>query len=185
MCDISLDSDIKKNHIVYISRLEKKHKNSFLVIKAWGVIAKKYPSWELHILGDGSLKPKMEKFSIENTINNVFFHGFVNNVSEYLKEGKISVLSSNCEGLGMGILESISYKNAIVSTKSDGGITDLVSHEFNGLLVPKDDYESFSRAVEKLINNDNLIKEYAENGFSLLDDFSESKIIEKWVKILN
>lgn len=177
------DNFSKKNQVVYVSRLESKHKNSFLVIKAWNLITKNHPDWELHILGDGSLKQKMVEFSIKNDINNIYFHGFVYNVSSFLKSTKISVLSSNCEGLGMGVVESISYKNAIVSTKSDGGISDLVLHQFSGLLVPKNDYKLFAKAIELLINDEKLRSTYANNGISLLDGFSDEEIIKKWLNV--
>jgi glycosyltransferase involved in cell wall biosynthesis len=84
----------------------------------------------------------------------------------------------------MGVVESISYKNAIVSTKSDGGISDLVLHQFSGLLVPKNDYKLFAKAIELLINDEKLRSTYANNGISLLDAFSNEEIIKKWFNVL-
>lgn len=178
--NIVYDGKSKKNHIVYLSRLEKKHKNSFLVIKAWNLIAHKYPDWELHILGDGSLNDPMKNFAKQNKLTNVFFHGMVTEISKFLSISKISILSSNCEGLGMGIVESICYKNAIVSTLSNGGIIDLVKHEVSGLLVPRNDHKAFAQSIEKLMNNEELRIKYANASYEILNNFSDELIVNQW-----
>ncbi|WP_300100096.1 glycosyltransferase [Flavobacterium sp.] len=180
--EIVLDEVNKKNHIVYLSRLEKKHKNSSLVIKAWSLIAHKYPEWELHILGDGSIKNQMESFANKKNLKNVFFHGMVMGISEYLSESKISILSSNCEGLGMGIVESICHKNAIVSTLSNGGIVDLIKHKVSGLLVPRNDYRAFAKSIEMLMNDEKLRIKYVNASYEVLNNFSDESIVSEWKK---
>lgn len=177
---IVFDGANKKKQIVYLSRLEKKHKNSYLVIKAWNLIAHKYPEWELHILGDGSIKNKMEHFANKKNLKNVFFHGMVTEISEYLSKSKISILSSNCEGLGMGIVESICYKNAIVTTLSNGGIVDLVQHKVSGLLVPRNDYQALAHSVEILMNDEQLRIKYANTSYEILNNFSNDLIVNQW-----
>ena len=82
----------------------------------------------------------------------------------------------------MGILESICYKNAVVCTKSDGGITDLVKHEKSGLIVDRNDHEAFARSMEKLMNDDQLRTEYANESYKIASNFSDEEIIEEWRK---
>ena len=180
--DITTDVNQKSNNIVYLSRLENKHKNSFLVVKAWNEIAHKYPNWQLDILGDGGISDKMKSYVVEKNITNVVFHGMITEIAPYLSKSKIAILTSNCEGLGMGILESICYKNAVVCTKSDGGITDLVKHEKSGLIVDRNDHEAFARSMEKLMNDDQLRTEYANESYKIASNFSDDKIIEQWRK---
>lgn len=180
--DITTDVNQKSNNIVYLSRLENKHKNSFLVVKAWNEIAHKYPNWQLDILGDGAISDKMKSYVDEKNITNVVFHGMITEIAPYLSKSKIAILTSNCEGLGMGILESICYKNAVVCTKSDGGITDLVKHEKSGLIVDRNDHEAFARSMEKLMNDDQLRTEYANESYKIASNFSDDKIIEQWRK---
>jgi glycosyltransferase involved in cell wall biosynthesis len=177
---ISTDINNKKNTIVYLSRLEDKHKNSFLTVKAWNEIAHNYPDWELHILGDGAISDKMKHFVSKKKIANTVFHGLVNDIAPHLSSSKISILSSNCEGLGMGIVESICYRNAIVSTESNGGIVDLVQNEISGLLVPRNDYKAFASSMEKLMLNDDLRISYAKESYKVLQAFTNDKIIEQW-----
>ncbi|WP_413997725.1 glycosyltransferase [Flavobacterium sp. W1B] len=175
----------KNNTIVYLSRLEEKHKNSFLAIKAWNEIAHKYPNWELHILGDGSISEKMKGYVADNKLTNVVFYGMVKDVASHLSKSKISILTSNCEGLGMGVLESICYKNAIVSTLSNGGIIDLVEDQISGLLVPRNDYKAFAQSMEKIMNNEQLRIKYVNESYKILSKFSDDGIISEWKKRFN
>ncbi|AZI19604.1 glycosyltransferase [Chryseobacterium taklimakanense] len=100
----------KEKLITLVSRLENKHKNAFLAVKAWALIAHKFPEWKLVILGDGSLRQKMENFCKEQNINNVDFPGFVSNVDEILAKSAVSLNVSNCEGFPMGVAEAIVQK---------------------------------------------------------------------------
>lgn len=177
---ISCDVAAKKNRIVYLSRLEDKHKNSFLVVKSWNEIAHKYPDWELHILGDGAIGNKMKSFVAKQEIKNVVFHGMVTDIASHLSLSKISILSSNCEGLGMGIVESICYSNAIVSTRSHGGVSDLVQNEISGLLVDRNDYKAFSKSIERLMIDDALRLKYTSESYKILQNFSDEKIVQQW-----
>ena len=180
--NINTDINQKSNNIVYLSRLENKHKNSFLVVKAWNEIAHKYPNWQLDILGDGAISDKMKNYVDENKITNVVFHGMITEIAPHLSKSKISILTSNCEGLGMGILESICYKNAVVCTKSDGGITDLVKHKKSGLIVARNDHKGFAKSMEKLMNDEQLRTEYANESYKIASNFSDEEIIEEWRK---
>ncbi|NRT15572.1 glycosyltransferase involved in cell wall biosynthesis [Flavobacterium sp. 28A] len=182
---ISCDVAAKKKKIVYLSRLEDKHKNSFLIVKSWNEIAYKYPDWELHILGDGSISDKMKDYVIKKKINNVVFHGMVTDIATHLSSSKISILSSNCEGLPTSIVESICYRNAIISTMSNGGIIDLVENEISGLLVPRNDHKAFGRSMERLMTNDALRNQYIEESYKVLQKFTNEKIVLQWKERFN
>ena len=175
-CDVNL----KDNVIVYLSRLEDKHKNSFMTVKAWKQIAHKYPNWELHILGDGAIGDKMKSYAAKNNIKNIVFKGMVTDIGTHLSASKISILSSNCEGLGMGLVESICYRNAIVTTASHGGVADLVQNGVSGLVVPRNDHKAFAESMEKLMRNDSLRLQYVEESHKVLEKFTDDKIVQEW-----
>lgn len=173
----------KKNGVVYVSRLERKHKNSFLAIEAWQKIAKQYPDWTFHILGDGSLRGQMEKFAQDRGIKNVVFHGMVNNVADYLLQSKIAINTSNTEGFGQALAEAISMGNAPVSVASDGGVIDLVGNKC-GLISPKKDANELAQNISLLIDNDELRDKISQKAMNNLRSFSDEIIIDKWKKIL-
>lgn len=174
----------KQKLISFVSRLESKHKNAFLAIKAWSLIAKKYPDWKLMILGDGSLKHEMEGYCKDHRMENVEFPGFVNNVRDILQKSAISLNVSNCEGFPMGVAEAIAAKNALVVTDSDGGARDMIIHKQTGLVAAKNDAAGLAGHIEQLIMDENLRNQLAENAFRNLQKLAERDTFTMWIKEL-
>jgi len=180
-----VDLTTKENKIIFVSRLERKHKNAFLSIKAWQLIHEKYPDWEFQVLGDGRLFKEIKTFKKDNNITNLQLFGQVNNVNAYLEKSSISVLTSDCEGFGMGIFESIANKNAIVSTESDGGVKDLITDGFNGFIVPRNDIKQLSDKIEQLINDKELREKMANNSFERYQSLINENAFRQWKVLLN
>ncbi|MFT3909835.1 MAG: glycosyltransferase [Ferruginibacter sp.] len=174
----------KENKIVYISRLHRKHKNSMLALKAWKRLEKKYPQWHLYILGDGVLKRPMENFCMQQQLNNVTFTGMVSNVQPYVQTSSISILTSDCEGLGMGLLESACYKNALVVTKADGGVTDIVEEGITGWLVPRNDDVALAEKMSMLMDDAAARNTMGNNAYKKLAHFDDATIVALWKKLL-
>ncbi|MEP6710965.1 MAG: glycosyltransferase [Ferruginibacter sp.] len=185
LTDALTDISAKENIIVYVSRLHRKHKNSMLVLRGWQRIAKDNAEWRLQVIGDGKLKKEMIQFVEENKLPAVSFTGIVTNVEDYLKRSSISVLTSDCEGLGMGLLESAVYKNAIVATKSDGGVTDIVEDGITGYLVKRNDDISFAAKLQQLISQKNVREQMAGKLFGKMNQFSDEKIMAQWKQLLS
>lgn len=183
--DRAVDLSLKENVIVYVSRLHRKHKNSMMVLKGWQKIANENPGWRLQIIGDGKLKKKMLQYVVDNEIPAVLFTGMVSNVDEYLKKSSISVLTSDCEGLGMGLLESAVYKNAIVATKSDGGVVDIVEDGITGYLVPRNNNKLFAEKLQQLITQQNTREQMAASLYNKMNCFSDEKIMAQWLQLLS
>ena len=178
------DRSKKEKAVVYVSRLERKHKNSMVVARAWAKIAQNHPDWTLWILGDGSIRGKMESYLGKKGVPNVVFYGIVRNVETYLERSSISLLGSDCEGLPVGMMESASYKNALVSTKSDGGITDIIKDGISGYLVPRNSSEKLAGKLEKLILDPNKREEIALNAKKKIESFSDRRIMDSWNQLL-
>ena len=174
----------KENNIVYISRLHRKHKNSMLALKAWKRVEKKYPQWHLYILGDGILKRSMENFCVQQQLKNVTFTGMVNNVQPYLQTSSISILTSDCEGLGMALLESACYKNALVVTKADGGVTDIVEEGITGYLVPRNDDAGLAEKMSLLMDDAAARNVMGNNAYKKLAYFDDGIIVTLWKQLL-
>lgn len=179
----TINTEEKKNRITFVSRLESKHKNAFLVLKAWEVIASKYSDWTLVVLGVGSLEESMKYFCKKQEISNVEFKGFVSNVSEELAKSKISLNVSNCEGFSMAIAEAIAQRNAMVITESDGGAKDMVIHEETGLVSPKNKAEALAQNIERLILDELLRDSLSRRAYERLKGMAAVSPVEHWLKL--
>lgn len=170
----------KEKTVTFVSRLERKHKNAFLAVKAWVIIAKKFPDWSLKVLGDGSLKSQMMDFCKTHQVENVDFAGFVSDVNAELAKSSVSLNVSNCEGFPMAVAEAIVQRNAMVSTESDGGAKDMLIHNKTALVSPKNDENALAQNLEKLILDEILREELAKNAAENLQKITSQNAADQW-----
>lgn len=174
----------KEKRVTLVSRLERKHKNAFLAVKAWQKIHKKFPNWTLEILGDGSLLEKMKEFCRQHQIENIRFKGFVKNVDQELAKSSISINVSNCEGFSMSVAEAIVQGNAIAATDSDGGASDMLIANETSLISPKNDADALADNLALLMSDEVLREKLAEKAQSHLQKMASVDVLEQWCKVL-
>jgi glycosyltransferase involved in cell wall biosynthesis len=174
----------KENKIVFISRLERKHKNAFMTLKIGRLLKKNNPNWELLILGDGPLFSKMKRYIYEYKLQNIQLLGEVKNVESYLEKSAIAISTSDSEGFGMGLFEAASFGNALITTKSHGGIKDFVIDGETGIHVNRNDYKEMSHQISNLINDHALRKKLAQNAYLKYAEISKETIINQWLALL-
>ena len=77
---------------------------------------------------------------------------------ELFNKADAFILPSYKEGLPVSIIESMTYGLPILSTRV-GGIPELVEDGKNGILFEPGDKDAMKRAIDKLLNNENLRSE--------------------------
>lgn len=108
------------------------------------------------IIGDGDLKTEMQTLAEELQLkDSVIFDDFRDDIPAVLNAIDIFCLPSLWEGLPIALLEAMAMEKAIIATSIDG-ITDLITHMENGLLVPPLDVKELSETIDKLASNDEL-----------------------------
>lgn len=103
--------------------------------------------FKLNIIGDGPQKEKLEKLIIDyNLENRVFLLGFKSNISEYLANSHLQVISSLSEGMPLILLEGLMSSSVIISTPV-GGIPEALHQSY---LV---DIDKFSDKIADIYKN--------------------------------
>ncbi|MCD4651696.1 MAG: glycosyltransferase [Candidatus Cloacimonetes bacterium] len=129
--------------------------------------------------GEGYKRESLEQLHRELKLSNNFrFLGFRKDVGNLLKQMDLFVLSSHLEGLGTSILDAMALGLSVVGTEA-GGIPEMVSNNFNGLLVPRKNPERLASALLKLCENSGLREKLGENALQTADKFKVSKMVEK------
>ena len=148
-------------------------------------ILERYPDWRWLLLGDGIERENLEKFIIENHLQNrLVLKGNVSNVDEYLRQASIFVVTSKYEGLGLSMLEARAMKVPCVCFDVKMGPRELIHHEKDGYLVSPFDCDDMVGKIEMLINDPKLRSQFAENAFLCMDAFEEKKITKQWIDII-
>lgn len=137
-------------------------KNHIFLIEAFSGIVKRNPNTKLVLIGQGFLgdpentedeiKGLVRKLGIED---NVKFLGYRDDIAQVLSTFDLFCLTSLKEGLPISLLEAMATGVPVVGTDVEG-ISDVIKHKANGLLVPLKDIETLSSVIERLIENKSL-----------------------------
>jgi len=150
----SLSRRKKPPQIISVGRLERE-KNPELLIRSFAIVSKKSNS-NLLLVGDGSLREKLEQLCIElNIESRVIFYGFTKHPYELMVASDLFVLSSDLEGLSNAIIEALYCGLPIVSTDSCGPREVLLEGKY-GSLVPINNQIALTEAIENELQNRRL-----------------------------
>ncbi|NJD67313.1 MAG: hypothetical protein C3F12_05810 [Candidatus Methylomirabilota bacterium] len=124
------------------------------------------------LIGDGPERGKLQALAEEYDLwDCVTFAGALTNdkVLEYFGPEHILVAPSvyagdgERDGIPTVLVEALICETAVVSTRISG-IPELIEDQRNGLLVPARDGEAIADAIQKLLENPGLRKEYGLRG---------------------
>jgi glycosyltransferase involved in cell wall biosynthesis len=121
-----------------------KRKGQELIIRAFNRLSTEEKSqFNITFLGDGAEKIKLENLVKTNKLEQqIFFEGFVNDVTSYLIQSNGFILTSYDEGLPVAIIEALRLGLPIISTNV-GGIPEMVVDKYNGFLVEPNEEEIY------------------------------------------
>jgi glycosyltransferase involved in cell wall biosynthesis len=185
--------DFRERHkinpkILYLRGFSKIY-NPQMTVKAISMLIRKYPAVRLSMLGsdygDGTLR------EIENLTKELHLQEHVSIIGQmtrnewvnYSKEFDIMVSNPIIDNTPVSIIEGMALGLLIVSTEV-GGINYLLTDEENALLVPSNDHEKLSEAIELLLTNPELCARLQNNARKKAETFSWENIKPQWEEVL-
>ena len=172
----------KKKQILYAGRMDFENKRVNRIISAWQQIALKYPDWELILVGDGPHKPTLIETVKKENIPRVTFYEFQETAPiSFYKDASIYMLTSDLEGFGLVILESMSFGVVPVVYGSYEAVYDIIEDGKSGFITPKPYSETYTvQRIEKLIQDDQLRKKMAHYAMERATKFSLDSVVHQW-----
>lgn len=187
---VNLPERINKNYtnksILFLGRLGKR-KGVYDLLEVIPKLITKYPDIKFYLGGDGEIS-KVEKICKQKNIEkHVEILGWIgkNDKHKLLSDCSIYILPSYNEGMPMSILEAMSYANPVVSTYV-GGIPEIITHNYNGLLFNAGDTEELFNCLDKILSNEEERNYMGDKALETIkDNFDMIKNIEKLIDIYN
>jgi glycosyltransferase involved in cell wall biosynthesis len=160
-----------------------KNKNQKQIIDAVVNLRSKYDNIKLLIVGDGDMYQEIASYIEEkNSQEYIKMLGFRRDIPEILSLSDIVVSCSYREGLPKNIIEAMISKSAIICTNVRGN-KDLVTNMENGILVPVNDSEKMTQAIELLYTDRELLKAMGEKSYGLAHEYSLDKVLNQMESI--
>ncbi len=166
-----------EKYIIHVGRFEIIHKRQDILLKAY---KKSNIKAKLVLLGDGDDKIILKKLVKElNIEKNVIFVGFQDNPYNWIKNASLFVFSSDYEGFGNVLVESLILNTPVVSTNCKSGPSEILTGELSKYLVPVGDIDKLSLMIKSaLCYYPDIKDEHVEN-------FISDNIINKYLELIN
>lgn len=181
----SLDNKLKQ--LLYVGRMDYENKRVNRIVEAWQDIVEKHKDWELVLVGDGPHKQQLMNYVNQHKINRVRFEGFqVEAPIRYYKDASIFMLTSDLEGFGLVIIESMSLGCVPIVYGSYEAAYDIIDQGVCGFVTPKPYSEAkTTEKMELLMNDEKLRQDMAKKAMEKAKSFSIDSISQKWYELFN
>jgi len=134
------------------------------LIEAAPSILQAEPSARFLLVGDGELRPSLERQAEAARLNGrVRFLGYRNDVPAVLAASDALVLPSFAEDVPLVILEAMAAGLPVVASDV-GGVGEAVVHGVTGLLVPPGDARALAEAIAGLARDPDLTRRMGREG---------------------
>jgi glycosyltransferase involved in cell wall biosynthesis len=175
-----------KKVLSVVSRLHEE-KGLDKAIEAFEIALSQIPDATLEIYGEGEERENLAKLITDKKLSNsVHLNNYATNVEDIFSSSLASLLTSQFEGLGLVILESMLSKTPVVSFDVLYGPSNIINNGVNGILVPNNDVEEMARQIVDLYKNPEKAIKMGEQAFvDVKDGFSFDKHKQAWLDLLD
>jgi glycosyltransferase involved in cell wall biosynthesis len=146
---------------------------------------------DIHLLmigpdkGDGSLAHTHAMAAKLHVAGHMTFHGAIpkSSVPEWMHRGDIFLNTTNVDNTPVTVMEAMACGLCVVSTNV-GGISYLLQHEQDALLVPPRDPGAMAAAVRRILTEPGLAEHLSRNARKKVEQFDWSAILPQWEALL-
>ena len=148
------------------------------------MIAKEYPDWKLHIVGDGEAKEEIkEAIRTVGIDDQVELLPFSNNIQEHYLSASIFAMPSTYEGFGLVLVEAETCGLPVVSYACPCGPKDIIRHGEDGFLVNPGDKKAFAQHLRQLIESEELRQAMGRAARANSERFALDVIMKQWEQL--
>lgn len=121
-----------------------------LLAQAFSRLADEFPNVHLKLLGDGELRPKLEK-QLERHADKVEFAGFQQweDLPRFYQRADFFCAPSRYDGWNLVIPEGLAAGLPVIGTNRTGAALELITPKKNGWLIPSGDSKALYKAMRE------------------------------------
>ncbi len=177
-------SDLPSPTLLAVGRLVYQ-KGYDILLRAFAATRHHHQDWRLVILGKGPLKKQLEAMRDNLGLTDaVSFLGTRKDIKAYYQHADALVLSSRYEGFPNVLLEGLAHGLPVVATDCLSGPKEILDQHKGGILVPCEDDTALAQALNTLMEDTQLRREFAQQGPGVKKTYSIANIMAQWDKLL-
>lgn len=176
---LSCKTQQQSHNVVFVGKIIET-KGAFSLIRAFNLIADKYPEIRLVMIGRGDVE-KARTLLDERYRDRVDFTGYVvrKEVKQLITDSLFCVIPSYFENFSMAAMEVMACGKPLIYTERASG-PELIRHKVNGMLVDPTNSEAISVAMSFLLDHPDACRTMGENALrTISESFSEEVIVDR------
>lgn len=157
-----------------------------LLLRAFKMIAAENSAVALIVLGEGPLREELQKSVPSGMRDRVHWTGEVHqaDLPTWYGAADVFVFPSRHDGWGVVVNEACGAGLPIISTDAVGAARDLVIHDRNGFIIPRDDLHALVRAMRELAQDTELRKRMGAQSAIVAQSFTlRAGVSQLWKNI--
>lgn len=178
-------SNLNNRQIISVGRLEDV-KDFYTLILVFSVIVKKYPNYILKIIGEGSMREKLEEQIKKcNLQKNVILTGrrTENEINNELIKSDVFVLTSKSESFSLVLCEAMNFGVPCIAFDVDVGPREIIQDGKNGFLIENRNVDLMIKKLDEILENIDKRKNMQVYAREISEKFYAKNIINKWKNI--
>lgn len=186
----SKKSNIEKGKGIYkiinVARLNKRQKRQEIIIKAFSLLAQKYPDWIVELWGNDTSNYKQELEDLVRTHHlekRVFLKGTTHNLRPVFQDADVFAFPSKYEGFGLALGEAMSAGLPAVGFKSCSAVNELIKDGETGFLA-EDGVEAYAAALEELMKNPEKRIAMGKAAHESMKAYRAEQVWDQWEGLL-
>lgn len=176
----------RKKNILIISRIHEQQKNLKSALRIWKKIEDLgYDDWSLIICGYGNDEKMILNYAASLELKRMSFVGKVEEPQKYYEESSIFMMTSNYEGFGMTLTESLQFGCVPMAFDTFSTLHDILVDGYNGYIIPVKDEQAYAEKMIELMKNPTILKTMSKNAIESSKKFSIDTIGKQWLNLIN
>jgi len=179
----NVQPSLQNFNIIYVGGLKPK-KGISTLIEAFAEVAKVIPDARLILVGDGPLRPDIEKQIRELGLENkVLITSFIPNsqIPKILEKASVFVLPSYAEGLSNALLQAMAAGLPCIASDIEEN-REIIQHEVNGLLFPVGDSKALAETLIQVLTDKELALKIGRNARESVKHLKLKNVINLYLR---
>lgn len=170
--------------ILTVGRLSAQ-KQQHVLINAFADISRHYPAWDLVIVGDGALRPNLEKLIKDKGLQDrVFLVGKSTNVYEWMTRSHLFCLPSQWEGFPNALAEALAHGLPAVGFSECAGVNALIQPGKNGLLASgNNDPMALAKVLQQLMASPDNRRDMGQEAIETVALYKPDTVFDQWERL--
>lgn len=155
------------------------------MVKAWALVHREAPEWQLHLYGSGPLEDELRQEIVDAGLEgSVRLMGPTDRPAEVLSNASISLNSSRHEGFGLALGEAALLGVPSVAYACSPGVEEVVRDGETGVVVPANDVSALAHGILSLIRDPQLRRQYGAAAREYVSErFGVQRVVDQWERV--